>query len=166
MNLLVLIGVPLVLFGVWSFVVSLSINRISERFSLMPSTESILFSVTHFVAIFYLIGNYWMISLAQGVVIYFIIAAIYRLIESFKFSQIEQRINNQVAIEKIVKFAELRFEGAYDIAKILNLKERNDYAILIQKIIENLKLRNKLPNNINISPGRTTIGDKSVDDYM
>jgi hypothetical protein len=166
MNLLVLVGVPLVLFVVWFFVVSLIINRISERFSLMPSTESILFSVTHFVAIFYLIENYWMVSFAQGVVIYFVIAAIYRLIESFKFSQIEQQINNQFAIEKIVKFTELGFSGAQSIAKVLNLKERNDYAILIPKIIENLKLRNKLPSNIHITPGMTIIGDKSVDDYM
>ncbi len=166
MNLLVLFGIFLVLFGIWSFVVSLTIDKISERFSFMPSTESILFLATHFIAIFYLVENYWMISFVQGIIIYFVIAAIYRLIESFKFSQIEQEINNQFAIEKIVKFTELGFNGSRDIAKILNLKERNDYAILIPKIIENLKLRNKISTNINISPGMTTIGDKSVDDYM
>lgn len=89
-----------------------------------------------------------------GVLITVGIDVIYEFLLYIKFSAIENEVTDDSSIKKILELYENDYIFVYDIVDTLKLKDRNDYNTIIPKIIENLKMRNKIPQNFFIEEGR------------
>jgi len=137
---------------------SLVLDRISDRFSFMPSTDSLIKLVIYFIVIVYMFPIAIMQSGIFGILTVVGFLAIYELFQYVGLLSVEEQVSNNRSIKKILELYENNYNGAYDIADNLKLKDRNDYNIVIPKIIENLKNRNKIPHNLIIDSGRTSKG--------
>lgn len=139
----------------------LVLSKISKRFSLMPSTDSLIKLVIYFILIVYLfpflLFSNGVVVVVVGVLIVLGFYTIHEFFQYVNFSKIEKQITNDYAIQKILELDNKNLNSAYDIADYFQLKNRDDYNMVIPQIIDNLKSRNKLPSNLVISQGRTVI---------
>lgn len=169
----VMVMIALVMFAVFVgfFIISIIVDKIAIRFYLMPSTKALISSI-----IYFMVGGYFgfeVISLIFSlvvkfnfsildiylpysdfykliVVVMYAIAAIANLIKFLKLEILEAKISNESSILKIIDLHNQGITNADEVAKYLELEDRNDYNELIPEIIENLKHRNILPNEIKI----------------
>ncbi len=136
----------------------LVLDKISKRFSLMPSSDSLIKLVIYFVLMVYLFPFFFFPNgLVIGLLISLGFYAIYEFSQYVNLSRIENQITNDYAIQKILDLCNKNLNGAYDIADHFKLKNRDDYNTIIPQIIDNLKSRNKLPYNLVIGQGRTVV---------
>jgi len=168
-----MVMIALVMFAVFVgfFIISIIVDKIAIRFYLMPSTKALISSI-----IYFMVGGYFgfeVISLIFSlvvkfnfsildiylpysdfykliVVVMYAIAAIANLIKFLKLEILEAKISNESSILKIIDLHNQGITNADEVAKYLELEDRNDYNELIPEIIENLKHRNILPNEIKI----------------
>ena len=154
MNLLFMFILYFVVAGIGLVILWSVVDKISTRFCFMPSTEALILSITYFIITYYLVFNIFS-SFIIGIAVVSGIAGAIKLFDYFKLNNLEATISNSFSISKIIELHSNGMNGAYDIAKFLKLKDRDDYNSLIPKIIENLKNRNKLPIEITIEQGET-----------
>ncbi|MFK2822180.1 hypothetical protein ACH5BK_04290 [Arcobacter sp. YIC-80] len=151
---IIIIGFIILFFGV--LILTFILHKISDRFNLMPSTDSMIRLILFFAATVYL----FMYTIEQNVLLgVCIVLGIYMIFECIKYvrmSKIENQICSEHSIIKIKELNKEGYNGAYDISEHLELKYRNDYNIIIPKIIENLKSRNKLPYDLVVYQGSTS----------
>lgn len=133
---------------------SLVLDRISDRFSFMPSTDSLIKLVIYFIVIVYMFPIAIMQSGIFGILTVVGFLAIYELFQYVGLLSVEEQVSNNRSIKKILELYENDYIFVYDIVDTLKLKDRNDYNTIIPKIIENLKMRNKIPQNFFIEEGR------------
>lgn len=152
MNSLFMFVLFFVAIGIGLIVLWFVLDKISARFSLMPSTDALILSIIYFGMTYYLVFDVFN-SFVVGIALVCGIAGILKLIESFKLNNLEAIISNDSSLTQIIDLHTKRLNGAYNIAKVLKLKSRKDYNIIMPQIIENLKNRNKLPMDITVVQG-------------
>lgn len=172
MNIIFIIAGIFTLIFIGILIIGIIIDKIWDRFGLMPSSKKLLIITIYLYIIYILIKDYlfyyWVLdykvafSFISGIVIYLLISIIYNLISFFKFKNIEKQIDNPKSLILINKLCDKYSEYCcvYCIVNLLKLPYRNDYLIILPQIINSLKKQNKLPYNLYISIGDISDNEK------